>query len=227
MGKDALVLLAPRAERLSLGTGRLDGVNWDERIREQLANARDIVGPGLTGEEAVVADAVEARRQDMHQKAADELVRGKRHHLVVSLLAFETIILPLEGNVLVVGRDQAAVGDGDAVGVARKVAQHFLRSPEWALGIDDPVFVAQRRQIGREGSCVCERSVLAEELQLAGAMSDSKLLQDQPAEQARENTHVDEKVGPAGDPALTIGRDAAARRDHVDMRMVAPTPTIP
>jgi hypothetical protein len=54
-----------------------------------------------------VADAVEARRQDMHQKAADELVRGKRHHLVVSLLAFETIILPLEGNVLVVGRDQA------------------------------------------------------------------------------------------------------------------------
>src|ERR1700687_2022830 len=168
----------------SLGTGRLDGVNWDERIREQLANARDVLGAGLAGEEAVVADAVEARRQDMHQKAADELVRGKRHHLVVSLLAFETIILPLEGNVLVVGRDQAAVGDGDAVGVARKVAQHFLRSPEWALGIDDPVFVAQRRQIGREGSCVCERSVLAEELQLADAMSDSKLLQDPPAGQA-------------------------------------------
>src|SRR5271169_5109637 len=141
---------------------------------------------------------------------------------VITLLyrSFETIILPLEGNVLVVGRDQTAVGDGDAVGVARKVAQDFLRSPEWALGIDDPVFVAQRRQIGREGSCVCERSVLAEELQLAGAMSDSKLLQDQPAEQARENAHVDEKVGPAGDPALTIGRDAAARHDHVDMRMV-------
>src|ERR1700681_564629 len=129
MGKDALVLLAPRAERLSLGTGRLDGVNWDERIREQLANARDVLGAGLAGEEAVVADAVEARRQDMHQKAADELVRGKRHHLVVSLLAFETIILPLEGNVLVVGRDQAAVGEGDAVGVARKVASATTCAP--------------------------------------------------------------------------------------------------
>jgi ABC-type multidrug transport system fused ATPase/permease subunit len=54
------------------------------------------------------------------------------------------------------------------------------------------------------------------------AMSGGELLQDQPSEQAREHAHGEEEAGPAGDPALTIERDAAARHDHVDMRMRAP-----
>jgi hypothetical protein len=52
----------------------------------------------------------------MHQEAADELACIERHHPVVSLGAIKAIILPLEGDALVVGRDQAAVGDGDVVG---------------------------------------------------------------------------------------------------------------
>src|SRR5450631_1995911 len=64
----------------------------------------------------------------MHQEAADELACIERHHPVVSLGAIKAIVLPLEGDALVVGRDQAAVGDGDAVGVARKIAQDLLRS---------------------------------------------------------------------------------------------------
>jgi hypothetical protein len=60
----------------------------------------------------------------MHQEAADELVGIERHH-PVSLLTFEAIVLPLEGNALVIERDQATVGDGDAMGVARKIAQDF------------------------------------------------------------------------------------------------------
>jgi hypothetical protein len=43
-----------------------------------------------------MADAVEARWQDMHQEAADELARVERHHPVVSLGAVKAIILPLE-----------------------------------------------------------------------------------------------------------------------------------
>jgi hypothetical protein len=48
----------------------------------------------------------------MHQEAADELACIERHHPVVSLGAIKAIILPREGDALVVGRDQAAVGDG-------------------------------------------------------------------------------------------------------------------
>src|SRR5258708_36159845 len=51
-------------------------------------------------------------------------------------------------------------------------------------------------------------------------MSGVKLLQDQPSEQARENTYVEEEVGSAGNPALTVKRDAATWHDHVDVRMV-------
>jgi hypothetical protein len=47
--------------------------------------------------------------------------------------------------------DEAAVGDGDAVGVAGEIGQHGLRATEGALGIDDPVGPAQRRQHGGEG----------------------------------------------------------------------------
>jgi hypothetical protein len=58
-------------------------------------------------------------------------------------------------------------------------------------------------------------------------MSGSELFQDKPSKQTRENLHGEKEVGPAGDPACPVQRDAATRHDHVDMRMVAPTPTIP
>ena len=81
-------------------------------------------------------DAVEACGQHVDEKAADELVGIERHHLVVSLAAFAAVILPLEGNALVVAREQAAVGDGDAVGIAGEVAQSFLGSPEGSFAVN-------------------------------------------------------------------------------------------
>src|SRR5467141_32106 len=147
----------------SLCGGSLDGIDRDEWHREQGADTRDVVGAGWAGEQAVVTDAVKARWQDMHQEAADELVGIERHHSV-SLPTFEAVILPLEGDALVIERDQAAVGDGDAVGVAREIAQDFRGSPEWAFAVDHPFAVAQRRQVRREGLRMGERGVLAEEL---------------------------------------------------------------
>jgi len=81
--------------------------------------------------------------------------------------------------------------------------------------------------MGGEGLRIRQRGELAEELQLSCAMSGLKLRQDQPSEQAREHAYGEEEAGPAGDPTLAVKGDAAARHDHVDVRMVAPTPTIP
>ena len=55
-----------------------------------------------------IADAVEARGQHVHEKAADELVGGERHHLV-ALGTFEPVVLPLEGDAFLVACDQAAI----------------------------------------------------------------------------------------------------------------------
>src|SRR4030088_3757385 len=96
---------------------------------ERLAGACDVVGAGAFGKQAVVADAVEAFWQHVDEETADELVGGECHALV-SIAALDAIVLPLEGDALLVAGDQAAVGDGHAMGVARQIGQHCLRPAE-------------------------------------------------------------------------------------------------
>jgi len=48
---------------------------------EQLAGRCDVIGAEVFGEQAGMADAVEAARQDMDEEAADELVCCERHDL--------------------------------------------------------------------------------------------------------------------------------------------------
>jgi len=43
---------------LGRGAGSFDGIDRDERHCEQLAGTSDILGAGLAGEQAVVADAM-------------------------------------------------------------------------------------------------------------------------------------------------------------------------
>src|ERR1700686_2467484 len=164
-------------ERLRLGAICNTGLAlWSGHI-EQLSRPRDVLGTLAAGEQTIVADAVEAVRQHVDEEAADELVVRERHHLG-PLTSLGAIILPLEGDGVAVERDQAAVGDGDAVGVARQIGEHRLRPAEWTLSVDHPFDFAQRRQISGERLRVVEISVVAEELQTAGGVSRDELLQE-------------------------------------------------
>ena len=178
------------------------------------------------GKQAVVADAVEACRQDVAEEAADELVGGERHHLV-SIGSFAAVVLPLEGDGFVVERDQAAVGDGDAVGVAGQIGEHRFGSAERALCVDDPLGVAQWRHKRGEGLGVAEMGVVAEEVEAGGGVGCGEHLQEQSAEQSREHAHRQEEAGPTRQLARAVQRDAAARHDDVDVRVMPPTPKIP
>src|SRR4029077_8277138 len=64
---------------------------------EQLNGACDVVGASAFGEQAVVADTMQALGQHVDEEAADELGGGERH-LLVSIAACEAVILPLEGD---------------------------------------------------------------------------------------------------------------------------------
>jgi hypothetical protein len=55
------------------------------------SRAGDVVGPLAAGEQAIVADAMEARGQHVHEKAADKLVCRERHALV-ALAPFEPVV---------------------------------------------------------------------------------------------------------------------------------------
>ena len=88
-----------------------------------------------------MADAVEAARQDMQQEAAHELLYREGHRFVAAT-ALGAVVLELEGDPSLIECDEAAVGDGHAVGVAGEVSEYGLGSGEGALGVDHPVDLA-------------------------------------------------------------------------------------
>ena len=104
---------------------------------QQLACLGEMLAAAGVGEQPVVADAVEAAGQDVQQEAAHELVGLERHGLVPRA-ALGPVVLPTEGDAALVHGEQAAVGDGHPVGVARQIGEHRGRPGEGALGIDDP-----------------------------------------------------------------------------------------
>ncbi len=65
---------------------------------------------------------MEAVGQGMKQKAADELAGLEPHDLLGAALA---IILPSEGDVIVIEGDEAAVGDGDGMGAAAEIGENL------------------------------------------------------------------------------------------------------
>jgi hypothetical protein len=71
-----------RRRLIEFGGRYIIGLGLRCRRIEQLARPRNVVGAGSTGEQAVVADAVEAVGQDVDEEAADELVGGERPALV-------------------------------------------------------------------------------------------------------------------------------------------------
>ena len=114
------------------------------------------------GEEAIVADAMEAVRQGVQQEAPDELVGVERHDLRPAAM---TIIPPAERDAIVGHADQPGIGDGDAMGVAAEIGQHLLRPAEGRLGVDDPFEATDFGKQAGEGGGLCQVGEIAEEAQ--------------------------------------------------------------
>jgi len=87
-----------------------------------------------------VADANQAAGQDVKQEAAQELMSGNGHDL---LLAAVGIISPAERDAIVLKGHEAMVGDGDAMGVAGQIVENMFGAAERWLGVDDPVLPEQ------------------------------------------------------------------------------------
>ena len=81
-------------------------------------------------QKAIVTDFVEAGRQDVQEKAADELKGRDRHDMVA---------LGDEGNGIAVHGDEPVIGDGDPVRVSAKIPEDLVRAAERSFCIDVPV----------------------------------------------------------------------------------------
>ena len=129
-------IAAPQWRQTKIGRGggrrgvhRLVGLRGSARRRLQQSTRRGEVlnAPGV-GEQPVVADAMEAAGQHVQQEAAHELVGRERHGLVARACPWPDS--PSSGSVTPRSsrREQPAVGDRHAVGVARQIGQHRLRA---------------------------------------------------------------------------------------------------
>ena len=79
------------------------------------------------GDKAEVMHAVEAVGKQVQEKPPNELVRMKAHDLL-AITSIAPIILPSEGNMVVIKFDDAAAGDSDAMGVSAEIGEHLVRT---------------------------------------------------------------------------------------------------
>ena len=68
--------------------------------------------------------------------------------------------------IVVAGLD-AAVGDGDAMGVAAEIGEDLRGSAERLLGVDDPIDAPHGGQMGGEGGGIGQMREIAEEAEVA------------------------------------------------------------
>jgi hypothetical protein len=149
---------------------------------QEAAAERQLVGAVAVGEEAVMADTMESGRQNVQEKAAHELVGIERHQLLA--LVVMPVILPSEGNAVVLEGGQPAVCDGDAMGVAAEIGQDLFRAAERPLGVDDPSALGERSDQTGEGGRLGQMGEFGKELQVAGVEGAAQPLEEQSAEQA-------------------------------------------
>ena len=121
-----------------------------------------------------------------------------------------TVVPPTEADLTVLDGEQA-------VGVLAEVVEDLLGAGEGGLGVDDPLGLAERLEVGVEGSGVVERGEGVAELEPAGAEGLLEQFEEEAAEQAGEDADGEEEAGAAGDPAATVGSDAAAGDDAVQV----------
>src|SRR6516162_10790575 len=167
--------------------------------------------------ETVIADLVEAGRQDVLEEAPDELVAG--HGLLA--LAVGGAVLVARGHSGVVDGQDAAVGDSDAEGVAGEIVERGLLSLAPWRDVSDPGDLPDMgRQVGgraepREG--VAEAGAgkggerrLWEQKRLAGGMPDGAVIGQSAAGDEAVNVRVEDE--PLR-PGMQHGEDADGAAD--------------
>ena len=143
------------------------------------------------GEESEVANAMEAVGQGVEQEASDELVGRQAHDLDGAAVA---IVLPGEGDMIVIAGSDAAVGDGDAMGVAAEIGENLRRSAERLLGVDDPIDAPHGGQMGGERDGIGQMREIAEEAEALGVEGGLQAFEEQATEQAGERLDGQKEV---------------------------------
>ena len=108
---------------------------------QEFAAVLDHLLATAVGEESKISDLDKAAGEYMKEEAANKLDRLQGH--LFDLIAVLRVS-PTEMNPAIFQVQQATVGNRYSVRVSRQILQDMLWTAERGLGVDDPVFVAER-----------------------------------------------------------------------------------
>ena len=130
---------------------------------EQATAGGDVVSGVAVGQPSEVADADKATRQDVEQKAAEELDGVEGKGLFHSPVA---VVFPGKRDAAVFELQQAVIGDGHTVGVAAEILDDLGGAAEGPFGVDDPASIRGGVQPAAEGLGIGEPGQIAKEAEL-------------------------------------------------------------
>src|SRR4029453_18292025 len=128
------------------GGGRVGRGRWGAGKR--LATLRQPAGAPPRREEAAIADADEALREDVQEEATEKFVDVERQR---PHLASVAVVLPPKRHGVVGHREEPVGGEGDTVGVPREIVQYVGGAAKGRLGVDHPRLAIEGSEEGSEG----------------------------------------------------------------------------
>ena len=217
MEEEAQAAAALWAWRLVLGIGLRD---FRRVASEGVSGGLEGAFSAAIGEDSEVPDAVQAVGQGVKQEAPDELGGREAHGAVAGLLAgFACRLSVSELDGFAVEGEDAAVADGDPVGVSGEISDQGVGSGEGLPGVDHPLDLAGLVEALLEGAGALEAGAGA--VAGDGSVADGLfgLLEEASAEVSREHLDGSEECAAADPPLAGVAVEACIRDDAVQVRM--------
>jgi len=167
--------------------------------------------------EPAKANAYEASREYMEKEAAQKLIGGDRHQLLLTAVC---IVFPTEGHSTIGNLSDSMVRDGDPMGVARQITRYVRRSSEGSFRIHDPVVAEKQSQKTFEGFVLSEGfegpGKQQPSLLVSGFQTGEKLA----AEHTAPDFHRQEKSVARMKPVLVVRRKATGGNHSMNVEMI-------
>ncbi len=164
-----------------------------------------------------MANAHEAARDDVEQKASHTFVGGERHDLPAVVVG---VVPPVELDAAVAVIDQSIIRERDAVRVPTQVVEHLLGAGEGLLRLHDPVDGPQPPEETGEGLAMGEIGGATSEGQLAGVERTPQASQILRTKDHRQRPDRKQEGGSPRDPPRAVSGQGAPRDETMEMEVL-------
>ena len=149
-----------------------------------------------------MADAHEPSGKHVQEKPPQELLYRQGHE---ALLISVGRVSPAKGDLVTDQRDEAMVGDGNAMGVRAQVVKDILGASERWLAVDNPVLAEEGAEERCEGLSFCQRLEVPVETELGVGEGVLETCDELATEDSTQNLDGEKETITGLNPALVIG----------------------